>query len=315
MPLVKRRPNPSSPSVSATLDPPPRYLPKSPRKHPKISPIPPQIPPNPPIPDPQPAPKRKYVKQMDVLPLPGNALGPLHNPRHEKFASLIATGVPIGQAYVNAGYSSIGAGPSGHALLRKPLVAARVNELKELCHISKYQAHELNREWVLTRLMENASAALRGEPKRNAKGEDTGERIYDRAAANRALELLGKECGLFKDTVDHNVKWDGDLTKLSEAQLVRLITSMESFAFPSNDPAAIVEREQWRKGAIEVLPALAAAPAPIDPQPVEPVESQSVPAESHPVEAEVQSDEHGTDRPARETSPEDLLGLPEDSRP
>lgn len=66
----------------------------------------------------------------------------------------------------------------------------------------------LTREWVIDRLMRNATVALGDAPvKLKLRNKDTGEfeefevSKHDAGAANRALELLGKELGMFVDRV------------------------------------------------------------------------------------------------------------------
>jgi hypothetical protein len=52
----------------------------------------------------------------------------LHNPKHEAFAQLMATGVEVNDAYEQAGYVRRRGNPG--RLARKPRVAARIQELK-----------------------------------------------------------------------------------------------------------------------------------------------------------------------------------------
>ena len=54
------------------------------------------------------------------------------------------------------------------------------------------------RRWVLERLAWNVERAMQGEAV-VLRGKATGEYRYDGAVANRALELLGKELGLFTE--------------------------------------------------------------------------------------------------------------------
>jgi len=54
----------------------------------------------------------------------------------------------------------------------------------------------VTREWVLERLAENVRRAMRIEAV-TLRGVPTGEYRYEGSVANRALELLGKELGLF----------------------------------------------------------------------------------------------------------------------
>ncbi len=54
----------------------------------------------------------------------------------------------------------------------------------------------VTREWVLERLAENVRRAMQIEPV-TLRGQPTGEFRHEGSVANRALELLGKELGLF----------------------------------------------------------------------------------------------------------------------
>ena len=57
----------------------------------------------------------------------------------------------------------------------------------------------LTREWVIGRLMANVERAMQGTPVLDKWGEPTGAYRYEGSIANKALELLGKEIGMFKD--------------------------------------------------------------------------------------------------------------------
>ena len=57
-------------------------------------------------------------------------------------------------------------------------------------------AAPVTREWVLERLAENVWRAMKIEPV-TLRGMPTGEYRYEGSVANRALELLGRELGLF----------------------------------------------------------------------------------------------------------------------
>jgi hypothetical protein len=57
-------------------------------------------------------------------------------------------------------------------------------------------AEPATRAWVLERLAENVRRAMQIEPV-TLRGVPTGEYRYEGSVANRALELLGKELGLF----------------------------------------------------------------------------------------------------------------------
>jgi hypothetical protein len=113
----------------------------------------------------------------------------LENPRHEKFAQALAKGMSAADAYTDAGYK--GDRTAASRLSTNVNVQARVAELQERAAVSV----SLSREWVLEQLVDNASRA-----KQNG----------DWAPANRALELLGKELGMFVDrseNVNQNVSY------------------------------------------------------------------------------------------------------------
>lgn len=57
----------------------------------------------------------------------------------------------------------------------------------------------VTREYVLMRLRHVADRAMSAEPVLDKDGQPTGEYKSDFPAANKALELLGKQLGMFKD--------------------------------------------------------------------------------------------------------------------
>jgi hypothetical protein len=73
-------------------------------------------------------------------------------------------------------------------------ISSRVAELRK----PVVEAIQLTREWVLKELIENVKMAKSAIPVRTADGE-TGEYKQELPAANKALELLGKELGMFVD--------------------------------------------------------------------------------------------------------------------
>ncbi len=98
----------------------------------------------------------------------------LRNQRHERFAQEIARGLAACRAYEAAGYKP-NDGSAGR-LHRNAQVLARVRELQgEAAELAV-----LDRAFVLSRLMRNAD-------------HEEGH------VANKALELLGKELGMFVD--------------------------------------------------------------------------------------------------------------------
>jgi hypothetical protein len=83
-------------------------------------------------------------------------------------------------------------------LLRKPDVAARAEELKAAVSERQVEKMAVDRAWVMAKLTENVQRAMQVEPVRDREGNPTGHSIYRGGVANRALDLLGKELGMFQ---------------------------------------------------------------------------------------------------------------------
>jgi phage terminase small subunit len=121
----------------------------------------------------------------------------LKNPRHESFAHGVAKGLAAGQAYVDAGYSQNGKDQSAEKLLRKTEIRARVDEIR--ANIEKAVEHKVGvtKAWVIEKLKENLERAMQRVPVLDHDGAETGEYRYEGNVANKALELIGKELGMF----------------------------------------------------------------------------------------------------------------------
>jgi hypothetical protein len=144
----------------------------------------------------------------------------LLNPRHEHFAKLIAGGTDKTKAYVLAGFSEGGAAQSACRLLKTPVVRERIAELREMIQAKTIERSVVDRSWIIEKLKLNVMLALKVEDGQPA-------RTFNGTVANQALRLLGLELGMFRETLDASVTFDGDVTKLSEAQLAKLIASLE----------------------------------------------------------------------------------------
>lgn len=102
------------------------------------------------------------------------------------------------QAAIRAGYSPKTAQEQGSRLLSNVMVAAAV----EAAQRERAGRTGITQDYVLAKLRENVERAMQAEPVRDGKGEPTGAFQYQGAVANRALELLGKHLGLFRDKVE-----------------------------------------------------------------------------------------------------------------
>lgn len=154
----------------------------------------------------------------------------LINPRHEHFVRCMAGGASPPDALVSAGYSKTGASSAANRLLKNVLVRTRLEQLQQEIKEVSAQRTVVTRDWVLDGLKTVAVRCMAAEPVRDAKGNETGQYTFNASGANRALELLGKQLGMFHDAIDHTLTWNGDPSQLSEAQLAKMITVLEQIA-------------------------------------------------------------------------------------
>lgn len=127
----------------------------------------------------------------------------LTNPRHERFAQELFKGTSQQKAYVLVGYKAHESNPAKLASDKR--IIARLAELSserakvDAMAIEKAaDALSIDKQWIMARLKENVDRALQAEPV-TVGGKPVGEYRYEGAVANRALELLGKEFGMFVD--------------------------------------------------------------------------------------------------------------------
>ena len=147
----------------------------------------------------------------------------LRNQRQERFARLLAAGTDLGTAYGQAGYRAGGAARRAATLAARPAVSARVDELRQAwngagAENGRSSATGPGRAWVVARLVETAERALQAVPVTDRKGEPTGEYTYQGSVALRALELLGRELGMFSDRKEPP---EGGVEALSDEDLER----------------------------------------------------------------------------------------------
>ena len=154
-------------------------------------------------------------------------------PKQEAFIREYLVDLDATKAAVRAGYSEKTAGQIGHENLKKPQIAAALQEARS----ARSERTELTQDWVLSRLVENVQRAMQAEPVRDREGNPTGEYTYQGSVANKALELVGKHLGMF---ADRNL--DIDVTALSTEALRRIANG--------EDPIKVVlSSGQGRAGA------------------------------------------------------------------
>lgn len=132
----------------------------------------------------------------------------LSNARHERFAQELAKGISASVAYVLAGYKANRGNAS--VLKQDQSILDRIDEIlkqREEIHrqstAKAIEAAALTKEWVISRLVENVDRAMQAQAVLTRDGTPTGEYVYDGSVANRALELLGKELGMFVERTEN----------------------------------------------------------------------------------------------------------------
>lgn len=152
----------------------------------------------------------------------------LSDPRHERFAQNLAAGMKQGEAYEKAGYKAnrgnaarLNADESIRQRLAE-IMKARETFIQDVSAVAVEKAG-LTKAWVLDTLRQNIDRAMTAEPVRDSEGNAIGDYTYQGSVANRALELIGKELGMFVDRKE--VGGPGDFTGMELNDLERLFRS------------------------------------------------------------------------------------------
>lgn len=118
----------------------------------------------------------------------------------------MATGRGPTEAYKEAGYTTSGnsAKVAASRLRCRPEVEARISEIveaklkvEEAATKRAIQKLAITKEYVLGRLVENVERSMQAVPVLDKRGVPTGEYKYEGSVANKALELIGRELGMF----------------------------------------------------------------------------------------------------------------------
>jgi len=99
------------------------------------------------------------------------------------------------QSAIRAGYSPNSAKQIGYENLTKPYLCQYLQQLID----KRSESCELSAKWVLDNLRDVAERCLQAEPVLDSKGLPSGEWKFNAMGANKALELIGKHLGLFKE--------------------------------------------------------------------------------------------------------------------
>ncbi len=120
----------------------------------------------------------------------------LRNQRHEAFCRAMAQGKTATEAMEAAGLKD----PRNSSRLTKnDEIRQRIDELVTKIEERVVEKTALTKEWIIDRLVENTNRAMQVVQVLDRDGRPTGEYQYQGNVANKALELLGREKGMFNE--------------------------------------------------------------------------------------------------------------------
>jgi phage terminase small subunit len=144
--------------------------------------------------------------------------------KRERFVALIAisseSGEAVAKAYTGAGYKAKTfhvARSAGFRLLKTVEIRQRLVELRNIpaagARVEEKFVEVMSdiaaeRKWVLSSLKNVAKRCMQAEPVLDSKGRPTGEYTFQASGANRSLELIGKELGMFVDKTDSTHRFE-----------------------------------------------------------------------------------------------------------
>nr|DAQ32907.1 MAG TPA: Terminase small subunit [Caudoviricetes sp.] len=136
-----------------------------------------------------------------------NGVGKLTD-KQKRFVEEYLVDLNATQAAIRAGYSEQTAYSIGQRLLKK----VEVQEAIQQAQNKRSERTQITQDEVIRRLIENVDISMGKKatvitiPSKSENGEvvgnDVAQFVYEPSAANKALELLGKHLGIFKDGVD-----------------------------------------------------------------------------------------------------------------
>jgi hypothetical protein len=162
----------------------------------------------------------------------------------ERFARSLANGAKPSVAYVQAGYApGKSAAANAYHLRQRPNVQRRITYLAARRRRNEHQViaravkrTEVNKEYVLLGLQQIVERSLQREPMLDRTGNPIGQYPYDPKTATRALELLGKETGMFIARQETTLKIEDKLRNMTDEERLayhrELLESVRSIAGP-----------------------------------------------------------------------------------
>lgn len=145
----------------------------------------------------------------------------LKNPKHERFAQLVSSGVSKTQAAKDVGYSELRAPQQGSNLAKTRKVAERIQELTVRVEDQTASTASISRAWVLERLIENVDRCMQAIQVMDKLGKPTGIYAWNPKEANAGLALIGKEIGMFVEKKDLTVR-SASIEEIPQDELIEV---------------------------------------------------------------------------------------------
>lgn len=148
------------------------------------------------------------------------------NERQELFCQEMAKGMLPTEAARAVGYRT----PNVRAseLMDMPKVLSRIADLKDQYQKATAEKVSIDKAWVIEQLVENVHTAKQAVAVLDREGNETGTYEQNLTAANRALELIGKELGMFVDRKE--VRTGPLFADLTDEQLDAAIVAARALA-------------------------------------------------------------------------------------
>lgn len=169
------------------------------------------------------------------------------NPLQEKFVLEYVKCGNQADAYIAAGYKVANrnvAASNANTLLRNPKIWAAIRKMQDDL------SHEVlvSKSWVLKQLILNVQKASQAEPVLDRDGMETGDYIYQGNVVNKALELLGKEIGMFRDKVD--IKHEGSVQYDHNVHIHKI----DELKLPLDVRRMLLQKIDERRRQMELVP-------------------------------------------------------------
>jgi hypothetical protein len=134
-------------------------------------------------------------------------------------------------------------------------VRARVAQLQAEIAERAVEIATIDKSWVMRRLKENVERAMSIESVLDGKGDPKGVYKYQGSVANRALELLGKELGMFIDRNEVKTSMEIRLEPMTRAERLAYLEGARKYLPAGERDGDTTDGESTTEGdSVEVEP-------------------------------------------------------------